>query len=249
MPRSRCLSLATEIVEAKTWVVGFTGGEVLMWPHLFDVIRILKSQGIVVYIVTNGLLLEEKADDIISSGVDSVVISIDSDDSGEHDDIRKVQGLYQKAISGIEKIKTLRSKKIPFIKTTTVVSQSNLEALSRVISALESIGDQASIQPIVGNYDDHPHSRSNSQLRKFLFEENDQRYVERAWSDFIQRFPSFNSDYFRLIPTFWFNPQYLADTVKCWSPFLRLQIMPDGETRQCTVRSDYGTAGNTRIKW
>jgi MoaA/NifB/PqqE/SkfB family radical SAM enzyme len=59
LSRERSLEIAEEIGRSKTWVVGFTGGEVLLWPFLFDVIRILKQHHVIVYIVTNGLLLEK----------------------------------------------------------------------------------------------------------------------------------------------------------------------------------------------
>ena len=39
----RAKEIAHEIGRAKTRVVGFTGGEVLLWPYLFDVINILKQ--------------------------------------------------------------------------------------------------------------------------------------------------------------------------------------------------------------
>jgi MoaA/NifB/PqqE/SkfB family radical SAM enzyme len=244
LSRERSLEIAKEIGQKKTWVVGFTGGEVLMWPYLFDVIRILKQHDVVVYLVTNGLLLEEKANDIIAADIDTIVVSIDSDQSSEHDEIRKVKGLFQSAVNGIEKIKSERVGKKPWLKSTTVVFKSNLDRLGQIISKLESIVDETSIQPIVGNYDDHPHNRSEGRLSKFLLDAEDHRLVEKKLSQFIKAFPSYGAKYFRLIPTYWFNPQHLAETVKCWSPFLRLQIMPDGVIRQCTVRADYGSTGN-----
>jgi MoaA/NifB/PqqE/SkfB family radical SAM enzyme len=244
LSRERSLEIAEEIGRSKTWVVGFTGGEVLLWPFLFDVIRILKQHHVVVYIVTNGLLLEKFANQIVSSGVDTVVVSIDSDDASQHDDVRKVEGLYQKAIDGIEKLKFLRKGQKPHIKSTTVVFRTNLERLKQIIGRLELIVDETSIQPIVGDYEDHPHNRGEQRLAKFLFESDDMQIVEKTLDLFFKRFPAYRKYYFQMIPTHWNNPQHLVDTVKCWSPFLRLQIMPNGTTRQCTVRSDYGATGN-----
>lgn len=105
LPLKRCLEIADEIGRAKTWVVGFSGGEVLLWPYLFDVIRELKKHNIVVYIVTNGMLLEDFVDEILSSGVDYVVVSIDSDQAAEHDDVRQLFGLYAKAVKGMRKLR------------------------------------------------------------------------------------------------------------------------------------------------
>ena len=51
----------------------------------------------------------------------------------------------------------------------------------------------------------------------------------------------------KLSISFWFHPEKLIERVRCWSPFLRLLILPDGDTRQCLVRSDYGATGNLNV--
>ena len=40
----RAREIALEIVKARSFAVGFTGGEVLLWPHLFEVIKVFKSE-------------------------------------------------------------------------------------------------------------------------------------------------------------------------------------------------------------
>ena len=108
-----------------------------------------------------------------------MVVSIDSDDASQHDDVRKVEGLYQKAIDGIEKLKLIRKGQKPRIKSTTVVFRANLERLEQIIGRLELIVDETSIQPIVGDYEDHPHNRGEQRLAKFLFESDDMQVVAK----------------------------------------------------------------------
>lgn len=55
--------------------------------------RRLKSRGVTCYLVTNGLLLESLADEVVDSGLDWIVVSIDSDKPAEHDRNRHVEGL------------------------------------------------------------------------------------------------------------------------------------------------------------
>jgi len=62
LDQKQAIEIAHQIGKNKTWVVGFTGGEVLLWPHLFEVIKVLKKYNIVVYIITNGLLLKKYAE-------------------------------------------------------------------------------------------------------------------------------------------------------------------------------------------
>lgn len=244
LPLERCLEIANEIGRAKTWVVGFTGGEVLLWPHLFAVIRELKKHNVVVYIVTNGLLLKDYASEILSTGVDFVVVSIDSDKATEHDDVRQLIGLYESAVEGVKALKERRKGNKPLIKSTTVVSAQNMHKLKEVLEHLGKVADETSFQPVVGEYADHPHNRDDKQLGKFFFKDDSESTVRSQLEELIEDRPEFNKSYFRLIPEYWFHPEKLVERIRCWSPFLRLQIMPGGDTRQCTVRSNYGATGN-----
>jgi len=124
----RALEIAHEIGKAKTWVVGFTGGEVLLWPHLFAVIKVLKQYKVRVYLITNGLLLKKNAERIIETGVDTVVVSLDSLIAEEHDNNRRVDGIYNSAIEGIECLKVKRKSQKPIIKSTTVLSNRSATA-------------------------------------------------------------------------------------------------------------------------
>jgi len=215
-----------------------------MWPYLFDVIRELKKHSIVVYIVTNGLLLKDFVDEILSAEVDFIVVSIDSDTATEHDDVRQLPGLYEKAIEGVNELKRRRKDGKPLIKSTTVVSAQNIHKLEDILNHLNKLVDETSFQPVVADYSDHPHNRNNKQLGKFLFAENMQAAVKARLDNLIEDNPGFNKSYFKLIPRYWFNPEKLVKSIKCWSPFLRLQILPNGDTRQCTVRSNYSATGN-----
>jgi MoaA/NifB/PqqE/SkfB family radical SAM enzyme len=244
LPLERCLEIANEIGRGKTWVVGFTGGEVFMWPYLFDVIRELKKYNIVVYIVTNGLLLKDYVDEILSTGVDYIVVSIDSDQAAEHDDVRQLPYLYKNAVEGIEDLKRKRKGKRPLIKTTTVVSKQNIHRAAEILNHLEGIVDETSLQPVVGEYADHSHNRSEGQLSKFFFSDDAETSVKTKFDELLKHKSGFNKTYFKLIPEYWFHPEKLVERIRCWSPFLRLQILPGGGTRQCTVRSDYGATGN-----
>jgi len=240
----RAITLAHEIGKAKTWVVGFTGGEVLMWPHLFDVIKILKQYNIIVYIVTNGKLLRQYTDDIISSGVDSVVVSIDSDEAKEHDNIRNNDGLFDKLIDGIMFLKSNRQDKKPIIKVTTVLSKISIPKMSQIIEKLTLLADIVSFQPIVGGYEDSPHGQSDDNLKGLKFSLDERSNVEKLIQDFFKTNPSYNTNYYSLISMFWFDKEMLIKKIKCWSPFLRLSIMPNGDIFQCVANPRYVSLGN-----
>lgn len=236
MTLERALALADEIADAGTWVVGFTGGEVLLSPLLFPVIRRLKARGLTCYIVTNGLLLEANAQAVVDSGVDYVTVSIDSDRPAEHDRNRHVEGLFEAAMRGIDAVKARRAGKRPLLKTTTVITSWNLERMVPILDMLRDRVDFAGIQPVTWGYRDHPHGKSREQLHRHAFRDDERSRVEEGFARLTERRPEFRNRYFRSIPTYWFDPDALLARTPCWSPFLRLSIMPDGNVVHCAAR-------------
>ena len=238
----RALTIADEIADAGTWVVGFTGGEVLMSPLLLPVIRRLKSRGVVTYIVTNGLLLADYAQDLVESNIDYIVVSLDSDLPEEHDDGRKVKGLFEAALAGIARLNELRHRGRPLVKTTTVLSAKNIDRVEQILDFLETKADVVGLQPIVWGYKEHPHGKSRERLGKFVFADEERARVESAIARAGKRHAVLRSSYFRRVPQFWFAPETLMAEVPCWSPFLRLSITPEGHATHCSTR--FGNVGD-----
>ncbi|NFV81584.1 radical SAM protein [Magnetospirillum aberrantis] len=236
MALDRALALADEIAASGTWVVGFTGGEVLLSPLLFPLIRRLKSHGLTCYIVTNGMLLERHAQDVVDSGVDYVVVSIDSDDPAEHDRNRHLDGLFEAAMRGIDAVKARRRGSRPQLKTTTVITSWNLERVVPILEMLSEKVDKVAAQPVTWGYQDHPHGKSKEQLEQHIFAPDQRARVEAGFARISERFPMFRNRYFGSIPTYWFDPHSLMQSTPCWSPFLRLSIMPDGDVVHCAAR-------------
>jgi len=238
LSRERALEIAHEIGRAKTWVVGFTGGEVLLWPHLFEVIKVLKKYGVRVYIITNGLSLKNNVDSIIKSGIDTVVVSIDSIDSQEHDQNRGKEGIYSSLMEGIEQLKNKRKGEKPTIKSTTVISRKTYSGIEKTVDRLSGIVDVVSIQPVVTDYANGPHNISEEERSSFFPEKSEEPLIIETLRRLAKKYPSFNNFYFRNIATYWFSPEKLLK-LKCWSPFLRLLIMPQGEVSHCPANSKY----------
>lgn len=79
-----------------------TGGEPLMRPDLDVLIARIVENDCVADIFTNGSLLDgENLGKLKEAGCDTVFVSLDSPVAGEHDDLRGVPGLFDKAIEGI----------------------------------------------------------------------------------------------------------------------------------------------------
>lgn len=92
------------IIELLPRVVCFCGGEPLLRYNLLPKIaNKLSNAGITVNMVTNGLLLnEEKIDTLVSNGLSSFQISLDSHKKETHDYFRGFNGAYDGALKAIE---------------------------------------------------------------------------------------------------------------------------------------------------
>jgi len=79
----------------------FVGGEPLLHPDICQLISHVPKDKAIVSIFTNGLALtEEKVKELAEAGLDNMYVSIDSPDPKEHDTLRGVKGLFERAIEG-----------------------------------------------------------------------------------------------------------------------------------------------------
>ncbi len=102
---NRVLELAEQIPQlSPQWVI-IEGGEPLLREELFDVLSIIKQGGIVTYLITNGMLLNEKTAKKLAELEVRVMISVDGTDKKSYQEIRKGAdfGTLKKAIRLLSK--------------------------------------------------------------------------------------------------------------------------------------------------
>lgn len=89
-----------------------TGGEPLLNPHLFELIKYIKSKdkNTRIAILTNGTLLDrEKTDKLKELGINQIQISLEGSTEKINDDIRG-SGTYNKIISAVDLLKQAKIK-------------------------------------------------------------------------------------------------------------------------------------------
>ena len=215
-----------------------------MSPLLFPLIERLKSHGLLVYIVTNGSDLKTHAQRLVNLGIDLVVVSLDFDDPATHDNNRKMAGLFDSAVAGIEELTKLRVKGRPAIRTSTVLMRENLDRAGAILDHLDRIVDDAQAQPISYGFENSPHNRGRERIYRYVFDDAERAETERHLEEQILSRKGFSSNYFRKIKVYWFEPEKLAQETPCWAPFLRMLIQPTGEVLHCAANSDFGGVGN-----
>ncbi len=102
-----------------------TGGEPLLYPHVFDVIRRASEGGLTVFLGTSGTAMDKTtAMRLKDAGVRGVGLSLDSAGPALHDAFRGMPGAWHKTISAM---KDLRAAGLPFQVQFTVTEKNRAE--------------------------------------------------------------------------------------------------------------------------
>lgn len=123
-----------QLRSVKIKTIGFYGGEPLLRKDIGELARKAKSimKESKILLITNGLLLKQKAQEVLDSGIDVVCISLDG--IGEvNDKIRGVPGDYKKIIEGIEELKRLDTKKKARINIGTTLVSLNIHQVPELV--------------------------------------------------------------------------------------------------------------------
>ncbi len=122
-----------ELVRANVFTVIFTGGEPLLHPELHKMIEYANSLNLEVGLITNGILLEERLDQILEVGkISRFQISILGHNSELHDKLVNNPGAFDKAINGL-KMASERGVKVNVNTTITKKNIAHVEEVCKVV--------------------------------------------------------------------------------------------------------------------
>lgn len=117
-----------------------SGGEPLLHPEIIPIIKYLHQKNIPTGLVTNGLLLEKYADQLIKSGLDFLAVSLDGPDESTQFKRGHVPKSFNQIIRGIEKFCQLRQNQtFPNLRIATVINKTNLHNFDKIYSVLKNI--------------------------------------------------------------------------------------------------------------
>lgn len=135
--------------------IRLSGGEPLIRSDIADLVKECSLLGFEeVYVATNGLLLEQKAKELVENGVTHFGVSLDGIKE-TNDAIRGIQGDYEKVLRGVKAVKELSEKlgkNIPVTIFTTVLKQ-NICELKLILELCENIGARWCFSLLDGNID------------------------------------------------------------------------------------------------
>jgi len=137
MPISSFKMIIDKVKHFKPFI-GMPAIEPLFYGHIVEAIDYIAKQGLRSSIATNGIYLNDLAEDITKAGLTKIIISIDGPEH-VHDKIRGVPGTYKKVIEGIKKlakIKKALKKKEPYIFINYVISEDTYPFLTECVDKL-----------------------------------------------------------------------------------------------------------------
>ncbi len=145
------ISLADELASLGTQKVHLSGGEVLLYPHIMQVIRAFSERGIRVNLTTNGTLLtQEIAARLVENGINNVSVSVDGATPAIHDSLRG-KGNWKRTMRGIYNLRRAarHAKHKLHIRINTVITRRNYRDLVRLPEVVHAVGaDRLTLIPV-----------------------------------------------------------------------------------------------------
>ncbi len=119
-----------------------TGGEPFFYKDIIELIRYIKQKNLVCWIVTNGTLLDNYADQVVELGVDVLYVSVDGPEEIHNKSRGTIDG-FRKVVSGVQKIikeKKKRGKQKPLLCQVYTINESSHQHLEKMAAVTEEIG-------------------------------------------------------------------------------------------------------------
>lgn len=106
--------MISEAIKLGTKSILFTGGEPLLRKDLFELINYAKEKDLLVFLATNGTLIDDNFIKKAQGKIDKINISLDAGSSKKHDEIRGMAGSFDKSLRAIELLKNIFAVSISF---------------------------------------------------------------------------------------------------------------------------------------
>jgi MoaA/NifB/PqqE/SkfB family radical SAM enzyme len=122
-------------------IVSLFGGEPLLYPDIVPLIREVKGRGLTCSLITNGWRLEEMARDLVETGLDSIMVSIDGP-ADLHNRIRGKADSFERAAAGVRAVARVRDaigSAVPMLLAILPITELNMEDLALALETLREL--------------------------------------------------------------------------------------------------------------
>lgn len=237
-------------------VVYIAGGEPFVVKDIIEIVRYIKSKGLICNLTTNGLLINDKISEIIDSGLDQINVSIDGT-KDVHDSIRG-EGTFDQTVGNVKLLvseKKKRKNMTPIIKVNTTITPSNYSNLVDIVRMFSGLGvDRVTLQQSWFTSEKLAHAHKNSMKQFFNIDCNAIfGYVNEKISEIdetildeqlnkVKAFSDRNGIYLKLWPDLhimgltYSDYKDVSKIIKknCSHPWYVANVKPNGDMVPCT---------------
>jgi radical SAM protein with 4Fe4S-binding SPASM domain len=241
------------------------GGEPLIYKGIFDLVAYAKERGLTVQINTNALLLEKLAQEVIDSGLDDLIISLDGPEA-VHDEIRGLPGAFAKLRDGIAEVRRLQAEHDlhkPIIRIRGTIHPDNFSHLQELVGITWNFGgDSLNFNQLW--FTSLERGRQYQSVMKklfgtkatswqgFVYEPNDLPLddlgsaMEQLAANAVD-FPITVSPYIppAEVGNYYYDLDYTCGAKTCYAIYCKTYLMPNGDVTPCPDYPDF-IAGNLR---
>lgn len=240
------------------------GGEPMLHEGCVELIKYIKERGMHCLMITNGLLVEDRAKDIVESGLDELNVSLDGD-AEVHDAIRGMPGAFDKIMAGLKKVGSIKAQTKsfkPLVNLQCTITKYNYKNLESMIGVASEAGaDSLTFHNLIfldretlerQKECDATLGCSSSDWEGFAFEpeidpgilyENMKKVVSKRYPYTVDFYPDFSR---RELIGYYSAPRAVSTSISskaCLSPWIAAYIFPDGEVKPCLNLSySFGSA-------
>jgi MoaA/NifB/PqqE/SkfB family radical SAM enzyme len=230
------------------------GGEPMLHAGCVELIRYVKGKSMHCLMITNALLVEEHADDIMKSGLDELNVSLDGN-AAVHDSIRALPGAFEKIMAGLKKVHSLKvamNSARPLVNLQCTVSKYNYLDLESMLGVAgeahadsltfhnlifldrETLEKQKECDAVLGcSSSDWEGFVSEPGIDPGILREKIEKMRSQKHPFIIDFYPNFPR---RALVDYYRNPKVDSKGMPlkaCLSPWIAAYIFPDGEVKPC----------------
>lgn len=121
--------------------INIFGGEPLLYQDILGFIGYIVAKGLTCSIVTNGVLLEKYAEDLVHSGIEAVNFSLDGPED-VNNEIRGTKDAFQRTVQGVRTLQAIKAQhnlNRPRVNLNCVITPWNVERLPELIKVAEDL--------------------------------------------------------------------------------------------------------------
>lgn len=240
------------VMEGQKEVV-LSGGEPLLHPQIFDIVKIFAKRKLKVGMASNGVLIDKgKAKKLVAAGLKNIQLSLDSFNKETHDFLRGVEGAHDRVLAAAGYLSAYPDTLS--VCAQTVISGRNIHEIPETIEFVRSSGRFQAIsfmavtEPFFGP--DDKNWRTSADF-SFLWP-TDLELVDKTIDRIIRMkkdgYPIANPEaQFELFRSYFHDPCKRKEGVTCKLGEYVLSIDPAGDARVCCFMAALGNIGTSKV--